>query len=266
LKNIVKLMILAGLVFAVAFSGCLGDNDSADNNTTPPGFEKEIKLSENNTVLTFIFDTNPTTGYDWTLTESQSGILNKTIDSYAVSDRTDTPAPGTPGIHTWTYKGETPGTVTLNFIYSRSFEEGSTIENLTYVVEVKENKSIEIISSETVGDNGSYAKDVMLENESETLKFVFTENISAGYSWENNIKPTDILQKTFDGSLPAIDDLPKAPAIHTWKYVGLKAGTATITFDCSAPDGNLSERAVYIVNVDKNNKITILDIFYDTFE
>ena len=261
MKNMAKLLVLAGLVFAVAFSGCLDNNNSADNTVIAHGFEKEVKLSEKNTVLTLRFEANPTTGYDWTLTESQTGILNKSIDSYTASSD----LPGSPGIHTWTYKGETPGTVTLNFIYSRSFEEGSTIENLTYVLEVKENKSIEIISSSTVGDNGSYAKAVMLENESETLKFVFTENISAGYSWENSIKPTDVLQKTFDGSLPAVDDFSGAPAIHTWEYSGLKAGTSTVTFNCSAPDGNLSERAVYTVSVDKNNKITILDIFYDTF-
>ena len=260
MKNMAKLLVLAGLVFAVAFSGCLNSSDSADNTTTAHGFEKGVKLSKNNTVLTLKFEENPTTGYDWTLTESQTGILNKSIDNYTVSSD----LPGSPGIHTWAYEGETPGTVTLNYIYSRSFEEDSTIENLTYVVEVKENKSIGIISSSTVGDNGSYAKAVMLENESKTLKFVFTENISAGYSWENSILPTDSLKKTFDGSLPAVDDLAGAPAIHTWEYAGLKAGTSTVIFDCRAPDGNLSERAVYTVSVDKNNKITILDILYDT--
>ena len=263
MKNTTKLMGLTCLFFAVVLSGCLNGGDSAN---AAVGFEKEIKLSENNTILTFSFDANPTTGYDWTLTENQTGILNKTIDNYTISNASDTPAPGTPGIHTWAYTGETPGTVELNFIYSRSFEEDSTIDNLTYVVEVKEDKSIEILSSSTVGDNGAYAKGVMLENESATLKFVFTENISAGYSWENSVKPTNVLNKTFDGSLPAVDDFPRAPAIHTWKYLGSKAGTATVTFNCSAPSGNLSERAVYIVSVDKNNKITILSILYDTFE
>ena len=267
MRNILKLMIVTSLIFAVAFSGCLG-GDTANNTTTETGFEKEIKLSENNTVLTLIFNENPTTGYGWALTESQTGVLNKRSDTYDVlSDASGASAtPGTPGIHTWIYTGETPGTVTLNYIYSRSFEEGSTIENLTYIVKVKEDKSIEIISSSTLGHDGAYAKDVMLEDENETLKFVFTENISAGYSWKNSIKPTDVLEKTFDGSLPAVGDLPKAPAIHTWKYEGVKAGTATVTFNCSAPDGNPSEKAIYTVSVDRNNKMKILSIHYDTLE
>jgi len=83
LRNILKLMIVTSLIFAVAFSGCLG-GDTANNTTTETGFEKEIKLSENNTVLTLIFNENPTTGYGWALTESQTGVLNKRSDTYDV--------------------------------------------------------------------------------------------------------------------------------------------------------------------------------------
>ena len=139
LKNMTKLLILTGLIFVVALSGCLGGDDKTGNNTKESSAREAI-LSENDTILTFNFDENPSIGYEWTVTESQTGILNKTIDSYTSSSD----SLGSSGIHTWVYNGETPGTVTLNYICI--YRSDRTIENLTYVVEVKEDKSIEIIS------------------------------------------------------------------------------------------------------------------------
>ena len=269
MKNMTKLLVLAGLILAVAFSGCLGGDDPADNNTTAAtGFAKDVKLSENNTVLTFTFSANPTTGYDWTLTENITGILNKTVDNYTASSD----APGASGVHTWAFTGEKAGIVTLNFIYARSFEDGSTIENLTYVIEVKEDKSIEIIASSTADGTGTFPKAVTLENENAVLKLVFTENPTTGYSWATDVSPANVLNKTLDNSSSAAaeSDEPTtgAPSIHTWEYAGLKAGMAALTFDYnrSFEENSTTEKAIYTVIVDENNKIKITGILYDTLE
>ena len=133
MKNKTKLLALACLLFAVILSGCLGGNDPVNSNTNG-SVKKEMALSENNMVLTFDFEENSANGKDWTLTESQSGILKKTTDSSAS------------GSHTWSFQGETPGTVSLNFRYHQVSEKGESTESISYVVKVNNDKSIEIIS------------------------------------------------------------------------------------------------------------------------
>ena len=187
LKNTTKLLVLAGLILVVALSGCLGGDDPANNTTengqsvatdvtgktidpannntseivakdngtsgnnntstassTSPDKASSARddiLSENNKVLTFNF--GATTGQDWKLTENKSGILSKTSDNYAS------------GLHTWSFKGETPGLVTLNFDYSQASAGSNSSESRSYTIEVKDDKSMTIVGSSSSSGSAS---------------------------------------------------------------------------------------------------------------
>ena len=179
-----KLLILTGLIFVVALSGCLGGDTGTDNNATEEGSDaasqmpgkdstndttiatndgssgssnsnnnnnpsspdeassaRDAILSESDKVLTFKL--GATTGQDWKLTENKSGILSKTSDSYAS------------GVHTWSFKGETPGLVTLDFEYSQASAGSNVSESRSYSIEVNDDKSMTIHSSGSSGSNAS---------------------------------------------------------------------------------------------------------------
>ena len=110
----------------------------------PESLDENVTLSDDNMLLTFSFYSNPTTGYGWTVTEDPEGILTQLSDEY-IPDEVDPEIVGSGGIHTWTYEGNAPGEVTLNFVYARSFEEDSTIEDLTYTIIVNDDYSLEIL-------------------------------------------------------------------------------------------------------------------------
>ena len=279
-------MILAGLIFVVALSGCIGNdsnstngsadgtpigstdgstdsstNNSTDNSaisdaTTSSGFLKQAVLSENGTVLTFNFSSNPTAGCNWTLEEDVTGILSKVNDNFSSSA----------GVHTWTFKGQAPGIVILDFIYSNASEEGE-IEDLVYAIEVKEDKSMEIIYSGSFGYVTFY-KGVFWDDNG-TFTFEFEENPIAGYSWNISAVPAGVLNKTQDYTNSTTDDPTgeSAFAFHTWTYEGVKAGTVKLTFDYrSAEENSTFETAVYDLRVSEDKMIDIIGVSYNTVE
>ena len=74
---------------------------------------------------------NPSTGYAWNLTVTE-GLIQDSEDFEPASG--DGGLVGAPGVHTWTFHGETPGTYMIEGIYARPWEEPTGAEerfNLT---------------------------------------------------------------------------------------------------------------------------------------
>ncbi|MBQ6066987.1 MAG: protease inhibitor I42 family protein [Clostridia bacterium] len=83
----------------------------------------------NGKVVTFCFDSNPTTGYDWTAV-LDGDCVELTRDEY----KQDASAPGMAGVGGRQYYDFTavkPGTVTVTFTYARSW--GTTDSDITCV-------------------------------------------------------------------------------------------------------------------------------------
>ena len=174
---------------------------------------------------------------------------------------------GAPGTHTWIFAGNASGVVELNFVYSRSFENNTTVENLTYVIDVKDDKSMEILSvSSPEGNLLPLYKTTTVENNSSVLKMVSQENPTTGYAWNVTLTPTDVLNKTRDFYDAPTTEAAGAPGAHTWEFDGLKAGTANVTlsylrsFEADKP----IENAVYNINVYENKTLEIVGISFDT--
>ena len=283
LKKMIKLMILAGLIFVVALSGCLGngdnstaisssnstdnstnnstDNSTVNNTTASSGFLKKAVLSENNTVLTFTFASNPDTGYNWTVEADNASILNKVSENFSPSPE----ASDAPGVQTWVFKGQTSGIVYLNFIYSNASEEGTEIEDLLYVISVNEDKSLEIYYTGSFANTQFYKGVFWDDNGDFTIEL--EENPTAGYSWHISIAPADALNKTKDYTNATTPDLTtdNAFSIHTWVYEGLKAGTVKMTFDYRSSEENSTfETAVYDLRISEDSMIDIIGVSYNT--
>lgn len=266
MKNLTKLLILVGLVLAVAFSGCLGSDDGneTENNTTvdPTHFYKNVTLTENDTTVKFEFTANPSTGYIWDVTPDKAGILNETINNTATPDR-----PGASGVQTFAYKAEAPGTVSLNFKYERSFEDASTVEDLTYVIQVHQNNTVEILSVSTpTGNLLPIAKNATLEKNDTVIKMMFTENPTTGYSWNITMKPSDVLNMTADHFDAPATDAAGTPGVHTWEFASLKAGTVSLVFDHnrSFENSSTTETATFDLKTNSDNTVEIRAISFDT--
>jgi len=272
LKNILKLLILTGLILVVALSGCLGGDDGndgndgddgADNNTpdSASNFSKNVTLSDNNSVLNFEFTTNPSTGYGWTLTANQTGLLNE-----VASDVTTSRMPGAPGVQIWSFEGNQAGVVALNFIYERSFEENSTVENLTYVIEVKDDMSMIILSVSSPYVDILRSKETTLENNSTALKLVFGSNPTTGYDWTVSVVPAGVLNMTKDDFNAPTTGLVGASGTHIFEFEGLKAGSANVTLSYlrTFEADSTIENAVYGITVNENKTLEIVSISYDT--
>ena len=271
MKNLSKLLILVGLILAVALSGCLGGNNGAGNNTpdtdTPDtgagasNFSKNVTLSDNNTVLNFEFTTNPSTGYGWTLTANQTGLLNE-----VANDITTPGLPGAPGVQIWSFEGNQAGLVSLNFIYARSFEDNSTVEDLTYVIEVKDDMSMIIFSVSSPYVDILRSKETTLENNSTALKLVFGSNPTTGYDWTVSVTPAGVLNMTKDDFNAPTTGLVGASGTHIFEFEGLKAGSANVTLNYlrSFEAGSTIENAVYGIKVNENKTLEIVSISYDT--
>jgi predicted secreted protein len=251
-------MILIGLVLAVAFSGCLGGGTNETDNTSH--FYKNVTLTENDTVVKFEFTTNPSTGYGWEVTANNTSILNETVNDITTASTNMT---GAPGIHTFSYEAQSPGTVALNFRYERSFENNSTLEDLTFVIQVNADNTIEILSVTTpVGGYLPLSKNVTLVESSAAIKMVFAENPTTGYRWNVSMTPTDVLNMTIDRSEDTATGMPGAPSIHTWQFGSLKEGNVSLVFDHNRAfeNGSTTETAVFELRTNADSTIEIRSI------
>ena len=126
-KGRFSLTLLIGVaLFAAAGCGSggevkIGDTDNAS----------QVPLEVGQT-LVLSLDSNPTTGYQWEITELDEAILKQTGHEYEA----DQPVLiGSGGKEVWRFQAQSSGSTTLSLGYKRSWEEG--IEPIqTYSVEV----------------------------------------------------------------------------------------------------------------------------------
>ena len=89
---------------------------------------------------------NATTGYVWSYTMSEEGILEETSAEYTSTNKEG--LMGAPSDKTWTFKALKPGTAVLTFSYARSWE-GEPISKAVYELKVTDDLQIEEVSVQT---------------------------------------------------------------------------------------------------------------------
>lgn len=267
MKNLTKLLILVGLILAVALSGCLGGdkdggNETDNNSTASSHFYKNVTLTENDTTIRFEFTTNPSTGYGWDVTADKKSLLTETYNNISTTE-----LPGAPGVHTFDFKAASPGTVALNFKYQRSFENNTTIEDLTYIIQVYQNNTVELISIfSPEGNLLPLFKNTTLEKNDTVIRITLGENPTTGYSWNLSMTPSDVLNKTEDHFNTSNSENVGAPGYHTWTFESLKAGNVTVTFDHNRnfEENSTTEIVVYKLKTNSDKTVEIRSISLDT--
>lgn len=130
MKNRIKLAVIT-LVFALALCACEGNvmKITGDMNGQTVTLHKDG-------VLELSIDGNPTTGYNWELSEVDQSILEPAGEPEYDSDSA---LIGSGGTYTFTFKAVAAGTTNLKLIYYRSFEKDvPPVETFEITVEVIE--------------------------------------------------------------------------------------------------------------------------------
>lgn len=138
-----------GLVLGL---GCGGDSGQATGPTptpthTPTGQEVWVTEEDSGGTVTIgmedslivALDSNPTTGFSWTLVSISNTSVVTNVSSEYIPDPTPTGEPmvGSGGEEIWTFAPQAAGTSTIEMMYSRPWEsvEPAARFNITVTVE-----------------------------------------------------------------------------------------------------------------------------------
>ena len=143
----VVLAAVAVVIGAVLLVACGGD-DSTTSSTTTSVKETTTKCGdcptygESDTTIAasvgarfvIALESNPSTGYQWTATSSDAGVVELVGDEYA---RPDSKLVGAPGTERFFFDAVAVGRATLQLRYARSFQpDDPDARELTYTVTV----------------------------------------------------------------------------------------------------------------------------------
>lgn len=88
---------------------------------------KGLEMSAPGPVLaTISVEGNPTAGFEWNASISDTGVLQEMSSTYVENDD------GISGMYSWTFEAIKPGTVEVTLAYGRSFTDIEPVEWLTY--------------------------------------------------------------------------------------------------------------------------------------
>lgn len=130
------------LVGLVALAGCGGGSSTppASNPTKAPSGKtfktpgSPVEVS-NGEAFNIALDSNPSTGYSWSLEGGVPEILQSTGETFVAPERD---LVGAPGVQYWEFKAVKAGSGSIKFIYSRSWETGVPPANTeTFNINVK---------------------------------------------------------------------------------------------------------------------------------
>ena len=123
MKNLFK-----GLIISCLLTAC------ASNELKIPA--SDFNLAKNET-FKINLASNPTTGYSWKWTNKSDINIVDTLKVDYIMNNTDPNILGGGGSEIWNFKAIKSGTKILKFEYCRSWENNSTAETKTFVVNVK---------------------------------------------------------------------------------------------------------------------------------
>jgi len=142
-------VIAAGtLVLGLAACGSGGDEPSGDTQAsttteagpdggstvfTDPGEPVNVRAGESFAIR---LESNPTTGYSWTVTGVPQATVAALVDPEGTFEEPDSGAMGAPGFQVFDFDAVASGTTEVEFTYARSFdpEDNPTVTTVTVTV------------------------------------------------------------------------------------------------------------------------------------
>jgi inhibitor of cysteine peptidase len=121
------------LLCCLLFMGCKNELSNSSNISESSG---SLKLKVGDTFVIKL-ESNPTTGYSWSLAESDSKVV-KQVSSVYEPEKTAPNIVGSGGTEVWTFKAFAKGETKLTFNYARPWEKGiPPIKEEIYTIIVK---------------------------------------------------------------------------------------------------------------------------------
>lgn len=225
-------MILMGigacLVISCMFSaGCISPDVPVqiDDPVLTVTVEKEGMMVPVNALMTFILPANPTTGYSWTVMESDGLIVKEEYKA--------TPAPegwtGGGGCQYYTLTAEKAGTYTFKAGYERPWEtDTAPIWTITQTLVFSEAENDDFAGENmlTVLFNG-----VVNPKAGEVIKICTAGNPTTGYYWQASPKnELTVLKDEYIADTTA--GLVGAGGTYVWYVTAKKAGTYQFEAAC----------------------------------
>lgn len=218
-------------------------------------------VSEND--ATMAFAGNPTTGYDWSYTFSQEGILSEVSNQYEPGENA-AELVGAGGIHSWYFEAVAPGDVTVTFTYAQPWSNEIPAETKTFSFHVDDDKKVTLdgekmpvmesldASSEaqkTGLDTVTLPQAPIEENTAVTVPLKkFTLQAQAKSVNVGQTLPTEIVLNPNDATVKAFtyksSNNKVAVVDENGVVMGIKAGKATIT--ATAADGSKKKASISI--------------------
>lgn len=118
------LSLIVAAALATAAGACAPDaGSSGELRVTEADSGQAVSLDVGQT-LVLTLSANPTTGYDWMVTEPGAPQLRQDGEGVYVQDPGSAGAIGAGGTKTYRFLAAEPGATTLGLAYARSFEPG----------------------------------------------------------------------------------------------------------------------------------------------
>ena len=118
-------MLLAALALSMALVACGGEEETSDAPTavtiTAPDANGTVELAAGG-VLDVVLESNPTTGYSWTVQEIDESVLVQEGEPEFMTH--DESVVGSPGDQTTRFRAVAPGETPLLMYYHKAWEEG----------------------------------------------------------------------------------------------------------------------------------------------
>jgi inhibitor of cysteine peptidase len=134
-------MILLVLTMALVAVGVTGCGDSAAAGAGPlklveadSGGHYTVKAGD---TIEVAIAGNPTTGYEWTALDDDSGLLELVGDPAYVADETDSDIVGSGGTYTFTFTAAAAGEATIELSYARGWESVQPLKTFKVTVTVE---------------------------------------------------------------------------------------------------------------------------------
>ncbi|MEA3282908.1 MAG: protease inhibitor I42 family protein [Euryarchaeota archaeon] len=132
MRNMVKAMVPTGIIrvlVIIALCCFICPHVAADN--------EAYTMSDNNSDISveiegtfgISLESNPTTGYEWNITECDYSILELVNTSYESAGNQTPPVVGAGGSRNWTFMGLKDGETALKLVYLRSWEGEDSAAN-----------------------------------------------------------------------------------------------------------------------------------------
>ncbi len=208
----------------------------------------EVELGS---TFTLEMDSNPTTGYQWSLAEPlNAGIVSLVGKEYVAPD---TNLAGAGGQEIWTFWAVGNGAEVISLTYSQPWDEDTPPAitktfNVTVVPAVPETPTYTIPTFTilptfwTIPIAPSGGQQVVL-TVGGTLTLTLESNASTGYSWQlDSISDPAVVayvSNEYVAPEPAEGDVPivGAPGEEVWKFLATASGQATVKLSYVGPGG-----------------------------